>query len=113
MTCSCGEKGPHIIARRRTMDGVEIEFWSDGGVTGRLGIYPKGLGPTRGSSGTHLRAPQLIMGDVCLYDWAEIGPLVKAARRALTQSSFPPEVYLRRVMAGEKFRVFGKVVKSV
>ena len=30
--CPCGEVGPHAIAKRRTVDDVEVEFWSDGRV---------------------------------------------------------------------------------
>jgi hypothetical protein len=38
--CSCGETAPHVIARRETADGIAIQIWHDGAVTGRHGLAP-------------------------------------------------------------------------
>lgn len=100
MTCTCGKTDDHVVARRMSADGVHLELWSTGEITGRLGLYPPGLGRARSHS--RFRAAALAWDDVCLYDWAEIGALVKAARKALEQVSLPRHVAMRRLMLGER-----------
>jgi hypothetical protein len=112
LTCSCGCTEDHVIARARTFDGVAIELWSSGDITGRLGQYPAGLSKAR-AQGAALRAARLAWGEISLYVWSELGDLVKTARRALVQTSLPAESFLRRSMAGETFRQSKRgVVKS-
>lgn len=106
--CTCGRVDDHIIARQLSNDGVRLELWHSGIITGRLGTTPPGIGRSR----LDPRASQLAWQDACLYDWAEIGKLVRAARKALAQKSFPPLIAMRRIVAGETFQRQGKAVVS-
>jgi len=111
-TCSCGESTSHVIARRETLDGVAVEFWSDGAVTGRMGVGFYGDRPrAMGNRGAYLRAVKILIEEVSLYDRRELRLLVRTARRAVCQTSLLPLVYLRRSMAGEKFHFDGRVVR--
>jgi hypothetical protein len=110
--CSCGKTEAHEIARRQMADGVDVLLYSDGDVTTRMGIYPKGVGRARSGASGALRAGHLVMEEVCLYDWVEVGRLVHAARRAVEQTFLPAAVYVRRTMAGEKFMFDGRVLVS-
>lgn len=108
--CTCGRTDLHVIAERRTFDGIRVCGWSDGEVTFGLGIYPQGIRRRR----TRVYAEQirdLVLEEVSLYDAAEVPALIRAAREAVAQASFPPAVYLRRRMAGEKFVSDGRVVR--
>lgn len=107
--CTCGRTDDHVIAERRTLDGVLVCAWSNGDVTGVLGMWPRGIGRTK-MNATQKRAAQLLLDEVCLYDWSELGDLIKTARRAVVQASVPPLTYLRRAMAGETFKPAGKAV---
>jgi len=111
--CSCGCKEPHVIVERRTADGVTVCLWSDGDVTGRLGSYPRGLGRIKTPSDRAVQAGRFALDRACLYDWRELAHLVKTARKAAEQTSFPSDTYVRRKMAGEKFRRHGSVVRAV
>jgi hypothetical protein len=98
--CTCGKTEDHIIARQLSNDGVRLELWHSGVITGRLGTTPPGIGRSR----LDPRASQVAWQDACLYDWSEIGGLVKAARKALAQKSLPPLAAMRHIVAGHGIR---------
>lgn len=77
--CSCGEAEPHVIAERRTADGIRVCFWSDGDITGGMGIYPRGVGRTGDPE-----VGRRVALEVGLYDWAEVGALIKRTRKAVS-----------------------------
>lgn len=112
--CGCGEKKSHEVARRRTADEKQVVLWSDGLVSGAMGFNLKGIGAPRSEFERRkaLEAGWLVMGDVELYDYAEVPALVKAARRAVKQNSLDPREFMRRTMKGESFRTHGAVVTS-
>jgi hypothetical protein len=39
MTCTCGIKEPHVIAKRQSADGKSLHIWSDGCMTYWHGQY--------------------------------------------------------------------------
>lgn len=80
--CSCGCSEAHRIARRTTTDGMALALWSDGALTWPLGIRVKGSPEPRTLEGCRkaLVAGWLVMGEVSLYEGAEVTDLVKAAR---------------------------------
>lgn len=90
--CSCGETEHHIIARRKTADGIGVCVWSDGLVTGYLGMVLPGVTCVRPRTveavNRERRAAWMLAEWVCLYDVAEVGALYsdcrKAARRGIT-----------------------------
>ena len=86
-----------IIASRTTFDGVKVCLWSDGLLTWAMGYSIKGVGTSRKpeQKELNLRAGWLVMGEVCLYERAEVSTLVKVARRAVRQSKMPAPLYLR------------------
>jgi hypothetical protein len=110
--CSCGCREAHVVAERRTADDVAVCLWSDGEVTGRLGIYPRGLGKLRTSSDRYLCAGWLALNEVCMYEWSEVAQLVRTTRKAYAQTSLMPVEYVRRSMAGEHFRSDGRLLVS-
>ncbi|MCH8517911.1 MAG: hypothetical protein LAT68_16535 [Cyclobacteriaceae bacterium] len=81
MTCSCGNPEPHVIARRQTYDGREVNLWSDGDLTQLLGIRIPGLGMPR--SDASRRANMEVIKNVCLYNLNEIPAKVKELRKKL------------------------------
>ena len=107
--CTCGEPacgpGAHTIARRQTADGITVKLWSDGAVTAGINTYV-----IRGarSDGHKLRAAVaagwLVIGEVELYDHAELRALCVASRRAISQRSLAPRDHLRAVMRGVTFK---------
>jgi hypothetical protein len=104
--CSCGCAEPHEVARRKTANGVTVVLWSDGGVSGVMGMHV--WGEAARSSERHaayMRGGWLLMEEVGLYESKDLRRLVKTARRAVEQKREAPLAYLRRVMAGRPFRV--------
>ena len=81
--CSCGRSDEHIVARSYTLDGVRVELWSTGDITGRLGTYPPGMGGSRGPMG--LEAGRLAWADVSLYEWRELASVLSRARRRVAE----------------------------
>src|SRR5580698_1816767 len=78
-TCTCGNHEPHEIARARTADNFGIMAFSDGYLCHWHGqIIAKCLSRD---------ALSIIMGEVSLYDHAEIRALATAARKAV--KTFP------------------------
>lgn len=98
--CSCGESGVHAVMRRRTADDVALVLWSNGPVTGSLGIGLPGLPFARPKSEQTLRhaltAGRLLLESACLYDLAELGPVYAACRRTAEIDGLPGTV--RRIM---------------
>jgi hypothetical protein len=76
--CTCGDTEPHVIARRTTADGIAVEVWHDGAITGRCGraraLPGVPIARPRTAEAFHLarRAASLLAGEVCLYDLAEL-----------------------------------------
>lgn len=112
-TCSCGTTKPHILARRSTFDGNHVLLWSDGGVTGALGVGLYGApARERRNHANFLAGGWLALGEVELYDAAEVRKLLVTARRAVAQRNLPPLDYLRRQMAGQRFHSDGRVIRA-
>ena len=82
-SCSCGRADEHIVARSYTLDGVRVELWSTGDITGFLGAYPPGMGGSRGPMG--LEAGRLAWGDISLYEWRELASFLRRARRRVAE----------------------------
>ncbi len=82
---------PTIIARRSTSDGKHVCLWSDGLLTWAMGYFIKGAARPRTESGRNeaLRAGWLVLGDVELYDAAEVPTLVRAARLTVKGDGLP------------------------
>lgn len=108
-TCSCGTERPHVIGRRLTFDGNHVHLWSDGRVTGSLGVGLYGAPPReRRNLSRFIEAGWLALGEVELYDAKEVRTLLATARRAVGQRNFPALEYLRRQMAGQRFHSDGR-----
>ena len=92
-SCTCGEAHPHEVMRRSTSDGIDICLWSDGMITGAMGYrirgVPAGRPRTTESQRLALRAGRLLLGEVCLYDRAELGAVYAAARKAAAKDGLP------------------------
>lgn len=84
--CSCGESAPHVIATRHTADGIAVQIWHDGCVTGRFGIALPGVPCVRPRTAEAIEreraAASLLADEVSLYDLAELPRLYAACRRA-------------------------------
>lgn len=75
--CSCGKTESHIVATRRTMDNIRIHLWSDGDVTGGLGITID-----RGRA-LPMAAARSFLETATLFSWEELPALLKHARKAI------------------------------
>jgi len=84
-TCSCGETAPHVIARRETADGIAVQIWHDGAVTGRHGRALPGIPVARPRTAEAIErersAARLLADEISLYDLAEVPRLYECARR--------------------------------
>lgn len=78
--CSCMNPEPHVVARSETYDGIAVELWSDGDITGRLGTYPPGMGHNRDPE-VALEASRAVWYNITLYNFGEI-PLLITLKRA-------------------------------
>lgn len=101
--CSCGCAEAHIIARRKTFEGIAVQIWSDGAVTCGINTYVAMAPRSAFGRARAVKAGWLIASMVEMYDHAELRGLVLAARKAFEQSGQQPEAYLRAVMRGVKF----------
>lgn len=85
LTCPCGETAAHVIARRETADGIAVQIWHDGAVTGRHGRALPGVPVARprtpGAVERERGAARLLADEVSLYDLAEVPRLYECARR--------------------------------
>lgn len=92
MICSCGNPDAHVIARRQTADGADVVLWENGAITGALGLALPGVRVarprTREGRAAALALGWRIMGEVALYDAAELGALLQPgkARREIVFS---------------------------
>ena len=84
--CSCGEKGPHVIMRRVTVDGTEVLLWDNGAVTGPLGYALAGVPIARPRTPEAVEAARtagrLVMDEVSLLDADELPAFYRASRSA-------------------------------
>ena len=84
--CSCGEKGPHVIMRRVTVDGAEVLLWDNGAVTGPLGYALAGVPIVRPRTPEAIEAARtagrLLMDEVSLLDADELPAFYRASRVA-------------------------------
>jgi hypothetical protein len=109
--CSCGCTEAHVIARRKTFDGIAVQLWSDGAVTCGINTYVAMAPRSAHGRRNAVKAAWLMAGEVALYDHAELRGLVLAARKAVEQPTLQPETYLRAVMRGAKFVRSGAVIR--
>ncbi len=63
-----------IISRNKTSDNKTLQVWSDGDLTQALGYTLKG-----GRLGS-VSVASMVAGEACLFDWAEMPSLLKAAK---------------------------------
>jgi hypothetical protein len=91
--CSCGEPSPHVIARRRTLDGYDVCLWDDGAITGALGYRINGVPMrrprTEAARALARTAGRLLLGEACIRNLAELGPVYAAAERAAREDGLP------------------------
>ena len=94
--CSCGDGAPHVVARRCTIDGIPVEIWHDGAITGRMGRAIPGVPVARPRStrGTNLArsAAALVSGQVEICTLAEVPRLVDVARRVARRGGTPGDL---------------------
>lgn len=103
-TCTCGDSESHTIARRITADGYHVLLHDQGGITGLMGFTIRGVpfACPRSPDGVALalRAGWLFLGEVCLYELAELPALYAAARKVAARHGLPGD--LRAEMARER-----------
>ena len=96
VTCTCGCTESHSVAHRTTADGIIVHLWSDGMVTGALGRGLRGVPMRRPRTpekhAVAMRAGRLLLGEVCIWDAAELGPVYEACERAAQIDGMPGTV---------------------
>ena len=101
MLCSCGESSPHVIISRKTVDGIVVNLWDNGAITGILGIgipkVPLSRPKTPEAVARARALGMLLIGDVELYDSSELPGLYAAAKRAAAKDGLPGT--MRRIFA--------------
>jgi hypothetical protein len=104
VACSCGEARVHILTKKKTADDRIVQIWSDGCVTGALGIGVSGVGASKSRREQRLdvEAAWLLASEIELYDYAELPKAVQVARRAVRQIVADSRVYFRRTMRGDR-----------
>lgn len=78
--------GTELLATRKTADGKVVGLWSDGVVSvGYLHAHVRGAGTAKSAEqrAANVQAGWLLLGEVELYDAAELPAAVKAARNAV------------------------------
>jgi len=97
--CRCDEVAPHVVARRLTTDGIGVEVWQDGAITGRLGFGLEGVPVvrprSRGSVSLAQRAGWLFAGEVEAHAYVDLGALYAACRWAAERDGLPGTVRAR------------------
>lgn len=92
-TCTCGCAEPHVVMSRMTADGLIVELWSDGPVTGAVGLGLPGIPMRRPRTPEALRvalkAGRLLLGEVCIHDRADLADLYAAAEWAAKRDGLP------------------------
>ena len=93
MCCKCGETKPHVIMRRMTADGIEVNLWEDGAVTGALGMGLLGVPLARPKTQEAIDRARaigyLMLGDICIHDREDLADLYAAAKRAAARDRLP------------------------
>lgn len=85
------KKSDEIIGQRKTADAKSVVLWSDGSLTwGRMGTVIKGSPHARTAAQIRdaLAAGWLVLGDIELYDAAELPRLIAAARKTATRGPY-------------------------
>lgn len=91
---------PEVIAQRKTADDKTISLWNDGSLTwGRMGTVIKGSPHPRTDTQIReaLKAGHLVMGEIELYDAADVPRLIEVARKVTRRGGQPGD--LRREFA--------------
>ena len=95
-TCTCGETEPHVVARRETTDGLRVELWDNGAVTGGYGYALDGIPIARPRTAEGLflarAAGWFFVGWVEWYERAEIAELYAACRKVAARGGLPGDV---------------------
>lgn len=94
------------MSRRVTADGKSVVLWSDGTITSGMGWHIRGSSRAARSAyerKKNIEAGWLLMGDVDLYDYAEVPKLFDAAKKAVRQHHHPPLEFMRRYFKGDRF----------
>jgi hypothetical protein len=89
------KKLDEVLARRKTADAKDVVLWSDGSLTwGRMGTVIKGSAHARTPAQIRdaLAAGWLALGDVELYDAAEVPKLMAAARKVAARGGTPGDL---------------------
>lgn len=94
--CTCGDPNPHVIMRRTTADGIEVNLWDDGAITGALGIGLPKVPLARPKTADAVKRARsiawLMLGEVCLYNQADLPDLYLAAKKAASLDGMPGTV---------------------
>ena len=94
--CSCGDPKAHVVARRRTADGREVEIHDDGAVTGYYGVAIPGVPVARPRGIEAIEreraAAWLFADELCLYAYEELPALHAAARRVARRGGGPGDL---------------------
>jgi hypothetical protein len=81
-------KTAEIIATRKTADGVTVEMYADGALTGAYGMAIPGVPCT----GRTLAAARLLIDEVCLFTAAEMPALYRAAVQIAKRGGTPGDL---------------------
>lgn len=94
--CTCGNPKPHTIAHRTTADGIVVQLWDDGAITGAFGVGLRGVPMRRPTTadGQHRArvAGRLLLGEACIWDAADLGELYRACEKAARLDGMPGTV---------------------
>lgn len=87
-----------VIAKRQTADSKTVEFYSDGGITGAMGFYIRGIRKISDS------VRNWLMGDVQLYDYNELPIVIQSARKLAKRdpNATPGDYRIAAIIALEK-----------
>lgn len=94
-----------VIARRTTADGKTVVLWSDGSLTwGRMGTVIKGSPHARTPAQKQeaREAGWRVLGEVELYDAAEVPRLIAAARKVARSGGTPGDVRAEYARSGQR-----------
>lgn len=105
MTCTCGDRDEHIVARRRTADHFDVTMWCNGCIAQWTGAPLPGvpIARPRTAEAWHREraAAWLFVGEVELYDLDEVSLLHAACRRVAARGDGVPELRADLVRAEE------------
>lgn len=96
--CTCGDPSDHEIARRQTLDGKTVIFWSDGMITWAMGYRIRGIGRARYACirRRDREAGVLVAAEIELHEAREVPALIVAARRVMSEPGRCADVDRRR-----------------